>query len=59
MSVHSPDVPPTHLSAVVVPAHQAARALLVPVAVALARLAGLGLGAAPALVNLPPGAAQC
>ena len=49
----------THLSAVVVPALQAARALLVPVTVALARLAGLGLGAAPALVNLPPRAAQC
>ena len=49
----------THLSAVVIPALQAARALLVPVTVALARLAGLGLGAAPALVNLPPRAAQC
>ena len=47
------------LSAVVVAAHQAALALLVPVTVALARHAGLSLGAAPTLVNLPPGAAKC
>ena len=48
-----------HLSAVVVPAHEAGPALPVPVTVALASHAGGGRRAAPALANIPAGTPEC